>query len=53
MSVTIRRPVRRRPVFHALPVAAVDQLTDDAVAVTFAVPEPAALTTSPSAPAST
>ncbi|GAB3948217.1 phenylacetate-CoA oxygenase/reductase subunit PaaK [Micromonospora vulcania] len=39
MTVTITRPVRRRPAFHPLPVAAVDRLTDDAVAVTFAVPE--------------
>ncbi|MCO1595592.1 phenylacetate-CoA oxygenase/reductase subunit PaaK [Micromonospora sp. RHAY321] len=39
MTVTITRPVRRRPVFHPLPVAAVDRLTDDSVAVTFAVPE--------------
>ncbi len=39
MSVTITRPVRRRPQFHDLTVAAVDRLTDDAVAVTFAVPE--------------
>ncbi|MFC3503813.1 1,2-phenylacetyl-CoA epoxidase subunit PaaE [Micromonospora krabiensis] len=39
MTVTITRPVRRRPVFHPLPVGAVDRLTDDAVAVTFAVPE--------------
>ncbi|MER7164599.1 1,2-phenylacetyl-CoA epoxidase subunit PaaE [Micromonospora sp. NPDC000207] len=39
MTVTITRPARRRPVFHPLPVAAVDRLTDDAVAVTFAVPE--------------
>ncbi|MEW2376834.1 1,2-phenylacetyl-CoA epoxidase subunit PaaE [Micromonospora sp. NPDC047812] len=39
MTVTITRPVRRRPVFHPLSVAAVDRLTDDAVAVTFAVPE--------------
>ncbi|MFY1673750.1 1,2-phenylacetyl-CoA epoxidase subunit PaaE [Plantactinospora sp. WMMB334] len=38
MSVTIRRPVRRRPVFHPLPVVAVDVLTEDAVAVTFEVP---------------
>lgn len=37
--MTITRPVRRRPVFHPLPVAAVDRLTDDAVAITFAVPE--------------
>ncbi|MGA3526431.1 1,2-phenylacetyl-CoA epoxidase subunit PaaE [Melissospora conviva] len=39
MTVTITRPVRRRPVFHPLPVAAVERLTADAVAVTFAVPE--------------
>ncbi|ROO53056.1 ring-1,2-phenylacetyl-CoA epoxidase subunit PaaE [Micromonospora sp. Llam0] len=38
MAVTISRPARRRPVFHPLPVAGVDQLTADAVAVTFAVP---------------
>ncbi len=38
MSVTVRQPTRRRPVFHDLPVVAVDRLTDDAVAVTFAVP---------------
>jgi len=38
MSVTISRPTRRRPVFHPLPVAAIDRLTDDAVAITFAVP---------------
>ncbi|MFI6759148.1 1,2-phenylacetyl-CoA epoxidase subunit PaaE [Micromonospora sp. NPDC050417] len=38
-SVTITRPVRRRPVFHPLPVTAVDRLTDDAVAITFAVPD--------------
>lgn len=38
MSVTITRPVRRRPIFHPLRVAAVDRLTDDAVAVTFEVP---------------
>ncbi|NEK84957.1 phenylacetate-CoA oxygenase/reductase subunit PaaK [Blastococcus saxobsidens] len=31
-------PPRRRPVFHRLAVADVQQLTDDAVAVTFAVP---------------
>ncbi len=40
MSVTIRQPVRRRPVFHDLRVSAVDQLTHDAVAVTFDVPQP-------------
>lgn len=39
MTVTISRPVRRRPVFHPLPVAVVDRLTDDAVAITFAVPD--------------
>ncbi|WP_213451483.1 1,2-phenylacetyl-CoA epoxidase subunit PaaE [Rhizomonospora bruguierae] len=38
-EVSIRRPARRRPAFHPLPVTAVDRLTDDAVAVTFAVPE--------------
>jgi len=31
-------PARRRPQFHRLQVAAVEQLTDDSVAVTFAVP---------------
>ncbi|MFC7549113.1 1,2-phenylacetyl-CoA epoxidase subunit PaaE [Plantactinospora sp. GCM10030261] len=39
MTVTITRPVRRRPVFHPLPVVSVDWLTDDSVAITFAVPE--------------
>jgi ring-1,2-phenylacetyl-CoA epoxidase subunit PaaE len=38
-EVVIRRPVKRRPVFHPLCVETVDRLTDDAVAVTFAVPE--------------
>lgn len=38
MSVVITRPVRRRPVFHPLSVAAVDRLTDDAIALTFEVP---------------
>jgi ring-1,2-phenylacetyl-CoA epoxidase subunit PaaE len=38
-TVTIRRPQRRRPVFHELRVATVDRLTDDAVAVTFQVPD--------------
>jgi ring-1,2-phenylacetyl-CoA epoxidase subunit PaaE len=37
-SVTITKPVRRRPVFHPLPVGAVDRLTEDAIAITFAVP---------------
>lgn len=37
-EVVVRRPVKRRPTFHPLPVEAVDRLTDDAVAVTFAVP---------------
>ncbi|MGY1605570.1 MULTISPECIES: 1,2-phenylacetyl-CoA epoxidase subunit PaaE [unclassified Geodermatophilus] len=32
-------PTRRRPQFHPLRVARVEQLTDDAVAVTFDVPE--------------
>jgi ring-1,2-phenylacetyl-CoA epoxidase subunit PaaE len=39
-QVTITRPTRRRPTFHPLPVAAVERLTDDALAITFAVPEP-------------
>jgi ring-1,2-phenylacetyl-CoA epoxidase subunit PaaE len=39
-QVTITRPARRRPTFHPLPVAAVDRLTDDALAITFAVPAP-------------
>ncbi|WP_432902417.1 2Fe-2S iron-sulfur cluster-binding protein [Micromonospora matsumotoense] len=39
MTVTITRPVRRRPAFHPLAVSAVDRLTDDAVAITFAVPD--------------
>jgi ring-1,2-phenylacetyl-CoA epoxidase subunit PaaE len=38
-TVTITRPKRRRPTFHELPVDRVDVLTDDAVAVTFAVPD--------------
>jgi ring-1,2-phenylacetyl-CoA epoxidase subunit PaaE len=38
MSVTITRPVRRRPMFHALEVAEVTPLVDDAVAITFVVP---------------
>lgn len=38
MSVTISRPVRRRPQFHALDVADVTRLVDDAVAITFTVP---------------
>ena len=37
-TVTITRPARRRPTFHPLRVEAVDRLTDDAVAITFAVP---------------
>lgn len=37
--MTISRPARRRPVFHPLRVHTVDRLTDDAVAITFAVPE--------------
>ncbi len=39
MSVTIREPVRRRPHFHELSVAAVDRLTEDALAVVFLVPQ--------------
>jgi ring-1,2-phenylacetyl-CoA epoxidase subunit PaaE len=38
VTVTITKPVRRRPQFRALVVAAVDVLTDDAVTVTFEVP---------------
>ena len=38
MSVTITKPVKRRPRFHPLEVSTVDRLTDDAVAVTFTVP---------------
>jgi ring-1,2-phenylacetyl-CoA epoxidase subunit PaaE len=34
----IRRPVKRRPMFHRLAVLDVERLTDDAVAVTFDVP---------------
>jgi ring-1,2-phenylacetyl-CoA epoxidase subunit PaaE len=36
--MTVTAPVRRRQTFHQLPVAAVDRLTEDSVAVTFAVP---------------
>ncbi len=39
-QVTITRPTRRRPTFHRLPVAAIDRLTDDALAITFTVPGP-------------
>src|SRR4051794_3024667 len=38
MSVIVKRPVRRRPTFHPLPVVGLDRLTDEAVAITFAVP---------------
>lgn len=38
MTVSVTRPTRRRPTFHALPVEAVDRLTEDAVAITFVVP---------------
>ncbi|MBX6723236.1 MAG: phenylacetate-CoA oxygenase/reductase subunit PaaK [Dactylosporangium sp.] len=38
-TVTIKRPQRRRPVFHPLPVGAVERLTDDAIAITFTVPD--------------
>ncbi len=37
-TVTITRPVRRRPRFHPLAVRAIDRLTEDALAITFAVP---------------
>lgn len=37
-TVTVTRPARRRAQFHELKVVAVDELTDDAVAVTFEVP---------------
>ena len=52
-AVTGPRAGCRRPDFHPLPVAAVDRLTDDAVAVTFAVPAGAAGRRSRSRPAST
>jgi ring-1,2-phenylacetyl-CoA epoxidase subunit PaaE len=38
-QVAISRPTRRRPTFHALPVAAIDRLTEDALAITFEVSE--------------
>src|SRR5215510_6585317 len=38
MTVTVTKPVKRRPAFHPLEVSTVDRLTEDAVAVTFAVP---------------
>ncbi|GAA4200734.1 1,2-phenylacetyl-CoA epoxidase subunit PaaE [Actinocatenispora rupis] len=38
-TVTVRRPQRRRPEFHKLPVTAIDRLTDDAYALTFGVPD--------------
>ena len=37
-AVTVTRPRKRRPAFHPLVVAAVEPLTDDAVAVRFDVP---------------
>ena len=37
-TVVLRKPQRRRPTFHPLSVSGIDRLTDDAVAVTFAVP---------------
>ena len=40
MSVVLSQPKRRRPQWHRLTVAAVDRLTDEAVSVGFAVPEP-------------
>ena len=39
MSVVLSRPKRRRPQWHELQVADVEQLTDEAVTVAFAVPE--------------
>ncbi len=37
-AVTITRPVRRRPIFHRLPVVALDRLTEDSLAITYGVP---------------
>lgn len=37
-TVVLRKPTRRRPVFRPLDVLAVDRLTEDSVAVSFAVP---------------
>jgi ring-1,2-phenylacetyl-CoA epoxidase subunit PaaE len=39
VSVTLSRPARRRATFHDLTITRVEQLTEQAVAVTFAVPE--------------
>ncbi len=39
VTVTVRRPQRRRPVFHPLSVRAVDELTEDSVMVSLDVPE--------------
>jgi ring-1,2-phenylacetyl-CoA epoxidase subunit PaaE len=39
MASLITRPARRRGRFHTLTVARVDRLTDDAVAVTFSIPD--------------
>lgn len=38
-QVTVSRPTRRHASFHPLRVAALDRLTDDALAITFDVPE--------------
>lgn len=38
MAVTVTKPVRRRPVFHPLPVVGLDRLTEESLAITFAVP---------------
>lgn len=38
VTVAITRPKRRRPTFHELMLVAMDRLTDDAYALTFAVP---------------
>ena len=40
MGVVVKPAVRRRPTFHALPVVGLDRLTEEAVAITFAVPPP-------------
>ncbi|MDO5712745.1 MAG: FAD-binding oxidoreductase, partial [Micrococcales bacterium] len=39
MSGLIQTPTRRRPRFHCLRVSGLDRLTDDAVAVSFTIPE--------------
>lgn len=39
MSVVLSKPKRRRPQWHRLTVADIERLTDEAVSVTFSVPE--------------